>query len=84
MIDRLTKYAYLLGSHPYSANDVAKWFTEQMYKLHGMPEDIISDRDSIFTSKIWQELFFMHGVILSTSIAYHPQKDGQHRWLTVI
>lgn len=78
VVDRLTKYAHFIGvSHPYSVGDIAKLFMENVFKLHGMPEDIVNDRDPIFTSKLWQELFSMHGVTLSTSTAYHPQSDGQ-------
>lgn len=78
VVDRLTKYAHFIGlSHPYSANELSKVFMEQIYKLHGLPEDIISDRDPIFTSKLWQELFGILGVSLNTSTAYHPHTDGQ-------
>lgn len=46
VVDRLTKYAYFLSlSHPYSASEVAKLFTEHVYKLHGMRDDIVSERD---------------------------------------
>ncbi|XP_059307049.1 uncharacterized protein LOC132058610 [Lycium ferocissimum] len=52
VVDRLTKYAHFVGlSHPYSASEIAKLFMENIYKLHGMPEDIVSDRDLVFTSK---------------------------------
>lgn len=78
VVDRLTKDAHFLGlSHPYTASSLAQVFFDQIYKLHGMIEDIISDRDPIFTSKIWQELFAMFGVTLNTFTAYHPQTDGQ-------
>lgn len=78
VVDRLTKYAHFIAlSHPYSASDITKLFMENIFKLHGMPEDIVSDRDHVFTSKLWQELFLMQGVTLSTSTAYHPQYDGQ-------
>lgn len=78
VVDRLTKYADFVGlSHRYTASSLAQVFFDQIYKLHGMPEDIISGRDPIFTSKIWQELFAMFGVTLNTSTAYHPQTDGQ-------
>lgn len=78
VVDRLTKYGHVIAlSHPYTANDVAKLFMEHIFKLHGMPEDIVSDRDPVFTSKLWQELFSIQGVTLSTSTAYHPQSDGK-------
>lgn len=50
---------------------------EHVYKLHGMPQAIISDRDKIFTSHLWQELFKLSGTELRMSSAYHPQSDGK-------
>jgi hypothetical protein len=48
-----------------------------IYKLHGMPEAIISDRDRIFTSTLWQELFKLADTQLKMGTSYHPQWDGQ-------
>ena len=48
-----------------------------VYKLHGLPEAIISDRDRVFTSKLWQELFKLTNTQLLMSSSYHPQTDGQ-------
>lgn len=78
VVDRLTKYAHFLSlSHPFKAKDVAQIFLDNIYKLHGLPQTIISDRDPIFTSNFWRELMSSLGVKLNMSTAYHPQSDGQ-------
>ncbi|KAK2981062.1 hypothetical protein RJ640_002595 [Escallonia rubra] len=43
----------------------------------GMPQDIVSDRDSRFTGNFWIELFKLFGSQLSMSSSYHPKSDGQ-------
>ncbi|KAH0773154.1 hypothetical protein KY290_010291 [Solanum tuberosum] len=48
-----------------------------VFKLHDLSEDIVSDRDPIFTSNVWQKLFAMQGVTLKTSTTYHPQTARQ-------
>lgn len=48
-----------------------------IFKLHGIPKMIISDRDVKFTSAFWKALFEGLGTQLHFSIAYHPQMDGQ-------
>jgi transposase InsO family protein len=60
-----------------TAAGVAKLFMDNIYKLHGLPSAIISDRDRIFTSRFWQLLFKLAGTSLHMSSAYHPQSDGR-------
>ena len=43
-----------------------------VFKLHGMPKSIVSDRGAIFTANFWQELFKLQGTNLAMSLAYHP------------
>lgn len=58
IVDRLTKYAHFVGlSHPYTAAQVARLFLDHIYKLHGTPAVIVSDRDPTFLSSFWQDLF---------------------------
>ena len=78
IVDRLTKYAHFLPvRHPYTAISIAKLFLDTIVKLHGMPQSIISDRDPIFMSSFWRELFKLYKVHLNLSTTYHPQTDGQ-------
>ena len=78
VVDRLTKYAHFIAlSHPFTASIVAKFFLENIQKLHGTPKVIVSDRDPIFTSHFWKDLFSCLDTQLAHSSSYHPQSDGQ-------
>jgi transposase InsO family protein len=78
VVDKFSKYGHFIPLlHPYSATSVAQAFLDNIYKLHGMPTTIVSDRDRVFTNKFWQELFKLANVALKMSSAYHPQIDGQ-------
>jgi transposase InsO family protein len=78
VVDKFSKYAHFLAlAHPFSALSVAKLYLKEVYCLHGLPSSIISDRDPVFTSKLWRELFTLAGTKLCMSSAYHPQSDGQ-------
>ncbi|XP_019425039.1 PREDICTED: uncharacterized protein LOC109333912 [Lupinus angustifolius] len=78
VMDRLSKSAHFMPlSHPYTAGIVAESFMDIVFKLHGFPDSIISDRDPIFISHFWQELIAFQGVQLNLSTAYHPQTDKQ-------
>lgn len=78
IVDRFSKYAHFIPlAHPFTAFTVAKLFIQHVYRLHGLPTSIVSDRDRVFTSQLWQELFRLANVSLKMSSAYHPQTDGQ-------
>ena len=78
VVDRLTKFAHFFAiSSNYSAGQVAKLFFREVFRLHGLPKTIVSDRDIKFTNAFWQELFRLAGTELTTSTSYHPQSDGK-------
>jgi hypothetical protein len=78
VVDHLTKFAHFLAiSMECSASQVAKLFFKEVFRLHGLPKNIVSDRDSRFMSTFWQELFRLVGTKLTPSTSYHPQIDGQ-------
>lgn len=82
VVDRFPKYNHFLAlTHPFTDSQVAKLFLENVYKLHGLPETIVSDRDSIFLGNFWQDLFKTLGTTLYFSTSYHPQTDGQTKRL---
>ena len=72
IIDRLTKVGHFLAlAHPFTAKQVAQLFLDNIFRLHGIPESLVTDRDKIFTSAFWQELFRLAGTELRYSSAYH-------------
>ncbi|PNX58197.1 transposon Ty3 gag-pol polyprotein, partial [Trifolium pratense] len=78
VVDRLTKFAHFIPlKTDYTSRSVAEAFMHHIVKLHGMPKSIVSDRDKVFTSQFWQQLFKLQGTSLTMSSAYHPQTDGQ-------
>ncbi|GJX45785.1 ty3-gypsy retrotransposon protein [Tanacetum coccineum] len=78
VVDRFSKYAHFAPlPTSFNAHKVAEVFLDIVVKLHGMPKTIVSDRDPIFVSKFWTQLFSLSGTQLNHSTAYHPQTDGQ-------
>jgi hypothetical protein len=78
VVDRLSKYShFILMKHPYTAKSVAELFVKEIVRLHGIPSSIVSDRDPLFVSHFWKELFKMPGTTLKMSSSYHPETYGQ-------
>lgn len=77
IIDHLTSMVHLVPSKTdYRARDIVKLIFENVYKLHGPPEILVSDRDSLFTSGFWEHLHKLIHSELCMSTAFHPQTDG--------
>ena len=70
--------AHFIGLHENAtAKVVADTFLWEVWKLHRLPTEIISDMDSKFSGEFWESLCKMRGVKRRMSTAYHPQIDGQ-------
>ncbi|KAI3712190.1 hypothetical protein L1987_70740 [Smallanthus sonchifolius] len=78
IIERLTKSAYFLPiREDYRVEKLARIYIDEIASRNGVPLDIISDRDTRFTSRFWQSLQTAFGTRLNLSTAYYPQTDGQ-------
>jgi len=65
VVDKFSKYAHFVPlTQPFTALKVAVAYMDNIYKLDGFPQAIISDRDRIFTSALWKELFRLAGTTL--------------------
>ena len=77
-VDKLTKMVHFAPTTSQcDAPDAARLFYECVFRLHGVPCALISDRDTRFTSRFWTELCRLLGTKLRMSTAAHPQTDGQ-------
>lgn len=73
VVDRLTKYAHFFAiSTGCQAAQVAELCFREVFRLHGLPRNIVYDRDSKFLNTFWKELFRLAGMDLSPSNNYHP------------
>ncbi|GJR67835.1 putative reverse transcriptase domain-containing protein [Tanacetum coccineum] len=78
IVDRLTKSAHFLPMKKTdSIEKLAQLYLKEIVCKHGVPTSIISDRDSLFTSRFWKSLQEAMGTQLDMSTAYHPETDGQ-------
>jgi len=76
--DRLTKmFHYVPCTKTTTAPDFAKMLLDHVIRLHGIPDSIVSDRGSIFTSQFWTALSAFLNLKKRLSTAFHPQTDGQ-------
>ena len=72
-IDRLTKMARFIPTHSsVISKETADLFLREVFRHHGLPSNIVSDRDPRFTAKFWEALQKALGVELLMSTAAHP------------
>jgi len=76
VVDRLTKIVYfILTTEKVSAEGLARFFRDNMWKLHGLPESIILDREPQFAAGLMKELNEMLEIKSKLSTAFHPQTN---------
>lgn len=70
VVDRLTKFAHFVPvKHPYTTVSTSQLFVDNIVRLHGLPQTIVTDRDTIFLSNFWKEPFKLYKII---SISVQP------------
>ncbi|XP_071683404.1 uncharacterized protein [Lolium perenne] len=78
IVDRLTKVAHFMPMKTtYTSAKLADIYMKRIVCLHGVPNSIVSDRGTQFTSHFWKQLHEFLGTRLEFSTAFHPQTDGQ-------
>ncbi|KAJ8502741.1 hypothetical protein ONZ45_g11483 [Pleurotus djamor] len=75
--DRFTRAAHFIPcSETITSPDLAWLFLDRIFRYHGLPSSIISDRGSVFVSKFFTAFCNLVGIKIKSSSAYHPQTDG--------
>jgi transposase InsO family protein len=78
VIDSVTKRAHFIPMHTtITAEGAAQLYLWDVWKHHGTPRVVLSDRGSQFIARFMHKLYKLLGIKLATSTAYHPQTDGQ-------
>ena len=77
-VDKYSKMVHYAATNiTVTAQQTASIFLNEIVRYHGVPDVIISDRDTRFKSDFWQSLWKQLGTKINMSTAYHPQTDGQ-------
>jgi hypothetical protein len=78
VVDKLIKSTHFIPvKSTCKAIDITNIFMKEIFRLHGMPKEIVFDRDMKFISKFWKSLMVGLETKLLFSTTYHPQTDGQ-------
>jgi len=76
--DRLLKMTHFIATmEGTSAEGLARLFRDNVWRLHGLPESVVSDRRPQFAAELTKELNKMLGIQMKLSTAFHLQTDGQ-------
>ena len=81
VIDRLTKMAHFIPcTKVINARQFSELFIREIFRLHGLPKDIITDQGLVFTSELWKKTRKQVGLERRLRTAFHAQTDGQMEW----
>jgi predicted aspartyl protease len=85
VVDRLTKMRHLIPCRDTcTAEELALLYLNFVFRYHGLPQSVVSDRGPQFTSEFWKALCELLGIQVHLSTAYHPQTDGQSERMNAI
>jgi len=80
IVDRFSKMAHFTPLRTEEhIKELALTFVKEIWRLHGLPESIVSDQDTRFTSKFWRSLMQLLQAKRTLSMAFHPESDGQNK-----
>jgi len=78
VVDAVSKRVHFIPTHTtVTAEGAAQLFLHYVWKLHSLPQRVVSDRRPQFVALFTKELYRLLGIRLSSSTAWHPQTDGQ-------
>jgi len=78
IVYRFSKYTIILPLPlNFTAEHLINVYNNSVYPFFGLPQDIVTDRDVVFTSLAWRKFCTVNNISLSMSFAYHPETDGQ-------
>jgi hypothetical protein len=77
IVDPFTKIAHFLAIPDMKAPELARLFVKQIYRLYGLPEDIVSNRNSRFMGQFWCSILRILAIKKKLLMAFYPEMDGQ-------
>ena len=85
IVDRLTKMRHYVPCHMTdNAEDVSCIFIREIYRLHGAPVSVISDRDIRFVNEFWKHLSQRLQLSTRMTVAHRPKGDDQTERINAI
>jgi hypothetical protein len=85
VVDWFSKMAHFIPTKDSAtAQETCRLFFTHVFKHHGLPKDIVSDRDPKFMSKFWQALWRRMGLELKMNTSFRPQTDGQIEMVNLV